>query len=62
MRDRRHHHGEDDIPPQTAAANRLLVRIARLPRPFRQAIGWMIFLTLAVAMFLVTLMPVWWSK
>lgn len=57
-----YHRGQGDIPPEAGFANRLLVRIARLPRPVRQAIGWTVYLALVLVMFGVTLMPVWWSQ
>jgi hypothetical protein len=57
-----YHRGKGDIPPEAGFANRLLVRIARLPRPFRRAIGWTVYLALVLVMFVVTLMPVWWSQ
>ena len=57
-----YHRGQGDVPAQAGFADRLLVRIARLPRPFRLAIGWAIYLTLVMVMFVVSLMPVWWPE
>ncbi|MBB3917296.1 hypothetical protein GGQ65_004612 [Rhizobium fabae] len=48
--------------PDAGFADRLLVRIARLLRPFRLAIGWAIYLTLVMVMFVESLMPVWWPE
>lgn len=53
-----YHHGQGDVPSGAGFADRLLGRIARLPRPFRLAIGWAIYLTLVLGMFVVSLMPV----
>jgi len=58
----RNNRGQGDVPPEAGFANRLLVRITRLPKPFRRAIGWTVYLALVLVMFAVTLLPVWWSQ
>lgn len=57
-----YHRGKGDVPPEAGLINRLRVRIARPPRLFRLAIGWTVYMALVLLMFVVTLMPVWWSR
>lgn len=53
--------GEDDARPEPGLAYRLQGIVARLPRPVRRVIGWLVYLTFVALMFALAALPMWFG-
>ena len=57
--DNRRGEGEDDVCPGPGLAYRLQGAAARLPRPVRRAIGWLVYLAFVALIFALAALPAW---